>query len=287
MISTDTTIREVFVEATSSIVSNQIAHQLFDLFNQLAILRYETSESYGFLVLCQFNACSTMPLVKLESPFDVGNVRGVRKMLQISDQHLGVLCDGQVVYGFATSIADYPDVFVVQFRHYGVWELRRDGCTILRMNVQDDQCSPLRLQKNQFIAGAQKVFGNLSQADMQYLWSLITAANRQSRGTNVLISICAEIEAKRLESQCTKVEPVRLTPALMERLTSIDGTVIMDQYGVCYAIGAILDGVVATRGDRTRGGRYNSALMYVESTPFASLIVVISQDDMVDLVYKR
>jgi hypothetical protein len=286
MISTDTTIREVFVEATSGIVSNQIAHELFDLFNQIALTRYETSESYGFLVLSQLDAYSTMPFVRLESPFDVCNVRGVRKMLQISDQHLYVLCDGRVVYGFATSVADCPDALVVQFRHHGVWELRRDGRMIVRMNVQDEPCNPLRLQKNQFIAGAQKVFGSLSQAELQYLWSLITAANRQSRGTNVLISACAEIEAKRLESQCTKVEPVRLTPSLMERLTSIDGTVIMDQYGVCHAIGAILDGGVATRGDRTRGGRYNSALMYVDSTPFASLIVVISQDDMVDLVYK-
>jgi DisA checkpoint controller-like protein len=82
------------------------------------------------------------------------------------------------------------------------------------------------------------------------------------------------------------VRPVELTPSLMERLTAIDGTVIIDTHGVCYAIGAILDGTVTVRGDRTRGGRYNSALMYVDSSPFPSLIVVISQDGMVDLVSK-
>jgi hypothetical protein len=53
---------------------------------------------------------------------------------------------------------------------------------------------------------------------------------------------------------------------------------------VCHAIGTILDGPATDRGDRTRGGRFNSALMYVDSSPYPSLIVVISQNGTVDLV---
>jgi hypothetical protein len=71
---------------------------------------------------------------------------------------------------------------------------------------------------------------------------------------------------------------------LLERCTSIDGTVIIDTKGICYAIGAILDGDVSNHGDRTRGGRYNSALMYVDTVAVPSVIVVVSRDGTVDIV---
>jgi DisA bacterial checkpoint controller nucleotide-binding len=286
MSSTYAVTRRCFIQTASSIVSKEIAAELFGLFNQIALLRYEEAESSGFLVLCRPDEQSTIPLVRVEAPFDVRDIRGVRKMLHISEQPLCVLCDGRAVYGFATVVADYPDTLMIQFQHHGVWELRQAGHVIVRINALDDELTSNGLSEDHFIAGVQKVFGALPPAELQHLWSLIAAANRQSRGTNVLISAHAAVEAERLNSQCTRVRPVELTPSLMERLTAIDGTVIIDTHGVCYAIGAILDGAVTVRGDRTRGGRYNSALMYVDSSPFPSLIVVISQDGMVDLVSK-
>jgi DNA integrity scanning protein DisA with diadenylate cyclase activity len=131
------------------------------------------------------------------------------------------------------------------------------------------------------------MFGDFCEERYHRLWGLISMAARQLRGTNVLISTQAAAEAERLGSQCTRIRPTLLTPMLMERVTSIDGTVIIDTDGVCHAIGAILDGPAARRGDRTRGGRYNSAVMYLDSTPFRSIIVVVSQNGMVDLVCSR
>jgi hypothetical protein len=101
------------------------------------------------------------------------------------------------------------------------------------------------------------------------------------------IAADAAAEAARLNSQCTKVKPFALTPAVMEQITSLDGSVVIDPDGVCHAMGAILDGSVSARGNRVRGGRYNSALMYVDSCPFPSLIVVVSQDGMINLVYRE
>jgi len=70
----------------------------------------------------------------------------------------------------------------------------------------------------------------------------------------------------------------------MRQLTSIDGTVVLDTSGSCHAIGAILDGMASHCGDRARGGRYNSAVMYMGSAPAASLIVVISHEGTIDFV---
>jgi hypothetical protein len=131
-----------------------------------------------------------------------------------------------------------------------------------------------------------KVFGPIPLEQIRHLWDLIEAAKSQVRGTNVLITTEAAREADRLSSQCVTLKPVSVTPALMERLTSIDGTVIMDLSGVCYGIGAILDGSVSQRGDRSRGGRYNSALMYIDGSPYPCMIIVVSQNGGVDLVSK-
>ena len=132
----------------------------------------------------------------------------------------------------------------------------------------------------------ERVFGPMPSIQSEHLWDLVEAAKRQVRGTNVLITTEAAAEADRLGSQCIRLIPVPLTPPLMERLTSIDGTVIMDTRGICHGIGAILDGAVSPRGDRTRGGRYNSALMYIDSSVFPSVIIVVSQNGTVDLVSK-
>jgi len=286
MSSINAVTRRCFIQTASSLVSKEIAAELFDLFNQIALLRYEEAESRGVLVLCRPDERSTIPLVGLETPFDVRDIRGVRKMLHISDQQLCVVCDGRAVYGFTTAVVDHPDTIMIQFQYHGVWELRQGGRVIVQINALNDALTSSGLSEERFITDVQKVFGPLPHAELQHLWSLIAAASRQSRGTNVLISTHAAIEAKRFNNQCTRVRPVKLTPLLMERLTAIDGTVVIDTHGICYAIGAILDGAVTLRGDRTRGGRYNSAVMYVDSSPFPSLIVVISQDGMVDLVYK-
>jgi hypothetical protein len=268
------------------VVTPEIAAELFGLFNQIALLRYEESASNGFLVLCPSDRPSPALALRLESPFDIKDIRGVRKMLQISDEHLCVLCDGRRVLGFVAMNAAQTDAVLIQFRSHGVWELRQSGCTIAQIDATEGELLLPRLDEDRFGAVVQQVFGELPGPQAQHLWSLVAAAERQLRGTNVLITEQAAAEARRMESQCTRIDPVALTPLMISRLTGIDGTVVIDTMGVCHAIGAILDGPVSLRGDRRRGGRYNSALMYVDHSEFPCLIVVVSQDGMVDLVHR-
>jgi DNA integrity scanning protein DisA with diadenylate cyclase activity len=80
---------------------------------------------------------------------------------------------------------------------------------------------------------------------------------------------------------------VPLTPLITQLITSIDGAVLLDPEGYCYSIGVILDGKASGHGNGTRGARYNSAVRYVESSPYPCLVVVVSEDGMVDVLTKE
>lgn len=279
--------RQSFIESASGIITPDDAAKLFDLLNQIAVLPYEEASNSGLLVLCQPSFVDGALTLRFEVPFEVNNIRGVRKMLQVSDEEFCLLSDGRMVHGFGTTGTVPRDALTVQFHHHGMWdmwELHGSGRVLTRVSVLGERSLPRNVNRERFISEARRTFGELPGDDVSRLWDLISSAGGQMRGTNVLISEQAAAEAARLQPQGTRVKPTTLTPAMMQRITSIDGTVIIDTKGVCHAIGMILDGPASERGDRTRGGRFNSALMYIDSSPFRSLIVVISQDGMVDLV---
>lgn len=69
-------------------------------------------------------------------------------------------------------------------------------------------------------------------------------------------------------------------------LTSIDGAVLVDFDGNCYAIGFILDGDMAIKGNIGRGARYNSAVNYIERQKKKGndfFAVIFSEDKTIDI----
>jgi hypothetical protein len=75
---------------------------------------------------------------------------------------------------------------------------------------------------------------------------------------------------------------------MLTQFTSIDGAVIIDLDGYAHAKGVILDGIAGIEGDASRGSRYNSALTYFQFRGWQkpSMIVVVSEDGMVDVIPK-
>lgn len=104
----------------------------------------------------------------------------------------------------------------------------------------------------------------------------------------LVISSAAAEEAARLAGQSTAIEPLHLTVNEIQKLTSIDGAVLIEPTGRCHAIGVILDGMATGKGKASRGSRYNSAIRYVETAQkelkHECLAVVISEDGMIDLI---
>src|SRR2546423_4216973 len=80
-----------------------------------------------------------------------------------------------------------------------------------------------------------------------------------------------------------RIAPIKLSRALIRSITAIDGAVLMDQKGVCHAVGAILDGLATPAGDAARGARFNSSLRYV-SGKAECMAVVVSEDGSVEWI---
>jgi hypothetical protein len=98
----------------------------------------------------------------------------------------------------------------------------------------------------------------------------------------LVISGAAAEEAVRLDNQCTRVQPFLLDDDVLNLVTAIDGSVLIDTAGNCHAIGVILDGLASPKCSPERGSRYNSAIRYVFSRKDA-IAIVKSEDGMISV----
>jgi len=273
---------EAFVAALGSLLVADEALRLLQFLDQIAMTPYEKLQEPKYLALMPPN--SQMPLeVWLQDRMPISNLRGARKMLQVSSPTFPAFCDGRSIYGFGHLRKEDGDQLSVEFHFLDSWILYCGKSELLKRTLPEGS-SIVSFNEQDFRAVCATIFCSLSEPDVSYLWKLIVSAAAQHLGTNVLISRNASTEVARLASQCTRVKPFLLTGEIMKRVTSIDGTVIIDPSGVCHAVGAILDGNVSERGQRARGGRYNSAFMYLDTIRAPAVIVVVSQDGTIDLV---
>ncbi|WP_107942083.1 tetratricopeptide repeat protein [Metasolibacillus fluoroglycofenilyticus] len=126
---------------------------------------------------------------------------------------------------------------------------------------------------------------------------IVRLAAKQKKGTTVVVTKpeTALKEIKRLSGQGIQIHKINFLnidseeekEILINRLTSIDGAIYLDIYGSCYAVGMILDGLaVEGKGNSSRGARYNSAIRY-QNLKNESVIIVISEDGMVDIIDRK
>ena len=71
----------------------------------------------------------------------------------------------------------------------------------------------------------------------------------------------------------------------MKCVTSIDGAVLLDLECTCYGVGVILDGEAKSKGNLSRGARYNSALTFLDGKK-GYMAVVVSEDRTIDIIVK-
>ena len=64
----------------------------------------------------------------------------------------------------------------------------------------------------------------------------------------------------------------------------VDGAILVDPTGTCHAVGVILDGYASGKGDSSRGARFNSAVRYHETQSGECLVIIVSEDGMIDLI---
>jgi len=266
-------------------------HGLYDACNGIAALRHEGDEGVGTMLVARRHHPAIVPVLTLESPVSLRDHRRIRKLLELSEDRTALVSDATDVFGLGYLVPPedpaFEPLFVVHFtRHYS-WELTHDGQVMMKVVSNTPRLPQGRVDAENFARAVRRVFSRLDMGTIDYLWELTQRATEQTNGTILVISEGAAQEAARLTRQCFRVAPRLMTPSVLRLVTNIDGAVLIDPYGTCYAIGAILDGLATEKGDSSRGSRYNSALRYVESSRYACMAIVVSEDGLIDLLPPR
>jgi hypothetical protein len=254
---------------------------LFDRLDTITSQHYEGAGASGRMVLARRGHPAVVESVSLKEPIPISYYRSLRKLLETTDAELTMLCDGESVFGLG-SVANYDgrsqDLFEIDVAAHATWKLRHDTRPLMQVEYGKAALSKPAVSRAVFDNTMSQQFPTLTSAEMDHVWRLVRSAALANHGSTIVITANAKDEADRLAGQATLVDPVFVDTSLVGHITKIDGAVLMDHRGVCYAIGVILDGTASTSGDPSRGARFNSAIRYLETYDRPAVAVVVSSD---------
>jgi hypothetical protein len=272
------------LDAALRVSLNVAAPELYDLCCDVAVAEYEGRSNEATIIFgLRGDPNAPAPALAFTRPVETWERAGVRKLIEMASDNFALLFDGRAFYGFAT-LTHRPAGAFLRIMGHGVWAVHQGA----RIAALISHGIPVERQRilsfDIFQSYLSNIFPAMSDGGVRRLWEIVTVAAEQTVGTNILFSGQAAVEAARLARQCIPVMPTVLTPELTRRLTSIDGTVIVDTDGAVHAVGAILDGRATAEGTWQRGGRYNSAANFVTSCSAPCFILIVSQDRYIDVV---
>lgn len=270
-------------------INNGSNVDLLSFANAIAAQRYEGAASKGRLILCRQDHPDISVKIKLKTPIQIYNYRGIRKMLEVSSTQMALLCDCESVWGLGVSLNTYqPDLenqFEIKFTEYYTWELFHTDNIMLRVRYKQPSLPRPRFDEELFYAQIYELFG-VNEVTANILGEAVKAALEQRHGTMLVITPEAEQEAARLSAQSTVIEPVMASQETISHVSGVDGAILISPQGIIYSFGVILDGKASKNGSSARGSRYNSAIRYVDgqkSRNINSLALIVSKDGYVDL----
>jgi DisA bacterial checkpoint controller nucleotide-binding len=286
---------EIAQRAAANLVTSSVrmtgslyGSDLYAALTAVSTTRYEGASGYGSVIVAGNDAADVAVDVKLRSPVRIAETRALRKMLEISDRDkLGLVTDGHAITALGHVEPSYDPseerIFEFNVVGQGHWLMRHGHDVLFEAEFGEPKLRKERIDREKFVDSVERLFGE-GRADSDKLWDLALAAADQAHGTMLVISDAADDEAERLSAQAMLIEPEQLSPQLLRQATSIDGAVLFGPDGTCHALGVILDGTASHLGDRARGARFNSALRYLTNPAAATMIVLVSEDGMIDVL---
>lgn len=261
---------------------------LFSALSVLSTTRYEGLSGHGTLFAVASNDPDLVTDVQLRAVMSLSDIRGVRKLLEMSERgRLGLLTNGASIYALGHIQSSYDPsaerIFDFHVVGDGKWLMHHAGEPLLSVEFGVPALPADRIDRGRFVDTAERLFGS-RQTDAERLWELALAAADQEHGAMLVVSEAAAAEAERLGAQAILIEEAQLSPELLYRATSIDGAALFSPAGACHALGVILDGVAADEGNRARGSRFNSAVRYLATVEAAAMVVLVSEDGMIDVL---
>ena len=176
------------------------------------------------------------------------------------------------------------DVFAIDFLDRYYWRLVCGDHTLLECKYAMPTLPSVTPSLDIAERGYSGTFPTASERSAECFMRLYKAASGLDHGSMLVVAQDAEREAKRLEQQGTRIQPVPMMPELFRHVSRIDGSVLVDPDGMCHAIGVVLDGRARSDCLPARGARYNSAVRYVHGAAVGRLAVVVSDDGTVDVI---
>ncbi len=262
---------------------------LFEQFNLISSLMYEGTQGTGRLLLAQPAGDAVDMSLQFAEPVPFREPRWARKVLQLASGGTALIANCAQIFGLGKvaegyNYAESQDVFEIEFLDHYHWRLRC-GDQVLLVSAYGRPSLPQEgLPRVRLCDTYQRLFPAADTEDFERFWELCQAAVKQRHGSMLVVAEDADSEAERLQNQGARIEPTALTPALYCQVSGIDGAVLVDPQGVCYAIGVILDGLAHPACIPSRGARYNSGIRYVRAKSTRRLAVVVSHDRTVDVI---
>ena len=256
---------------------------LFNICDYISSLNYEGDASTGKIIVGDRDNPDFDMRLELATPISLYEYRKVRKLLETTSRDLALYTNGHKILGLVEHsnghVGNDQNFLSINFGGLHRWELIHGAKKLLTVEYGIPRLPSQKINREVFDDLLQRTFDGTTPNMLDKVWEIVYMATEQKHGTLLIISS----EAERLNNQSIQIKPTVLDKSLVKSVTSIDGAVLMDITGTCYAIGAILDGKAVPNETSERGARYNSAVRYVESNSGKCVAVIISEDGMVDL----
>lgn len=266
---------------------DEFGSNFIDNLSRVVSQTYEGRVGTGTIILAKQKHPSLVKEIQFFSPIKTTNLRALRKIIEIAGENLHLLCDGNHVFGLGRVDESYDlnteSIFSILILGKGSWEFRHGDVALLRADNGITRLPAEPIAKEVFIDTVDRIFPDSSNADA--LWTLGQAVAKEKHGTMLVVHGDAQGETIRLAPQALAIETTYLTEEALKTVTAIDGAILVGPDARCHAIGVILDGVAVTgTGDSARGARFNSAVRYLEAASNNCMIIIVSEDGMIDLL---
>lgn len=264
---------------------------LFETLNLISSLFYEGVHSLGKMIISNPKHASIVFYLEFQDPVPISKTRWVRKVLEMSSEKFSLIADNEFIYGLGSLTADYDfsdqNIFIIEFLDHYYWQISCGDIILLQSHYNEPRLYGGTGQEELLFDNLNRLYPYTTHTEKQNILNLVLTLTNLNRGSMLVIAEDAESEVKRLARLGTPIKPVLLTPDLLEQVSGIDGTVIIDPKGICFGIGIILDGDAMPECTPSRGSRYNSGVRYVYPTENKKrLAVIVSDDKTVDIVPK-
>ena len=268
-------------------------HGLYDSINNISSLKYESNDAIGSIIIARKDHPNIRMEIEFSNTYSIRKPRLIRKLLELTNKDLCLICDSYEVYGIGKVIGEYnpinEDLFKISIIGHYQWNLLHDNKILLQSKYGMPYLPKGVFSQDEFKCRTKRIFTDIQERQLFELYHCIISLIEEHKGGILIISDHAEEESKRLAKQSITITPIILSPDNIKKLSSIDGAILINTDCKCFSIGTILDGVANDNGNPERGSRFNSSLRYCDYRRAQGervVVVVISEDGMVDILPK-